>query len=97
MEDPKPRKIPVVAWAPFFERAKFRYWKEVGKGTVTIGRDGIPRTEFYNDSHVSGGSIWTRILPEGETPEDQPGEAQEQPKRPSSRGQGRCPDDDEDF
>ena len=96
MADPLPKKIPVVAWAPFFERAKFRYWKEVGKGTTAIGKDGIPRTEFYNDSHVSGGSIWTRILPEGETPEDQPDEAQHQPKRPAQRAQQDA-DKDEDF
>jgi hypothetical protein len=83
MTEPTPRKIPVVAWAPFFERAKFRYWKNVGCGTITIGKDGKPRAEFYSDSHVSGGSIWTRLLPEGEIPEGQPEEANEQPKRPS--------------
>jgi len=95
MAEPAPKKIRVNVWAPFFERAKFRYWKNVGCGTTTIGKDGIPRTEFYNDAHVSGGSIWIRILPEGETPEDQPEEAQEQPKRPAH---GRAePDDDEDF
>lgn len=82
MAEATPTKIRVIAWAPFFERAKFRYWKAVGKGTATIGKDGMPRTEFYNDSHASGGSIWTRLLPEGETPDDLPGEAQEQPKRP---------------
>jgi hypothetical protein len=37
--------------------------------------------EFYNGAHVSGGSIWSRLLPEGETPEDQPDEAQEQLSR----------------
>jgi hypothetical protein len=92
MSDPALKKIRVVAWAPFFERAKFRYWKDVGRGTATIGRDGIPRTEFYHDAHVSGGSIWTRILPEGETPEDQPEDAKDQPKRPP-----RQQDEEEDL
>jgi hypothetical protein len=95
MAEPIPKKIPVVAWAPFFERAKFRYWKNVGRGTTTIGNDGIPRTEFYHDSHVSGGSIWERLLPEGEMPEDQPGEAQEHPKRPAQGGSD--PQDEEDL
>ena len=97
MADQAPlKKIPVVAWAPFFERAKFKYWKNVGRGTTTIGKDGMPRTEFYNDAHVSGGSIWTRVLPEGETPEDQPNDTQDQAKRPAQRGQPAI-DAEEDF
>jgi hypothetical protein len=92
MTEPTPTEVRVIAWSPFFERAKFRYWKNVGLGTITIGKDGKPRAEFYHDAHASGGSIWTRLLPEGETPEDQPGEAQEQPKRPSSAS-----DEDEDL
>jgi hypothetical protein len=87
---------PDIVWAPFFERGKFRYWKPVGRARITIGKDGKPRTEFYNDAHVSGGSIWGRILPEGETPEDQPGEAQEQPKRPAPREQEQPADVEED-
>jgi hypothetical protein len=95
MAEPTPIKFRVNAWAPFFERAKFKYWKNVGRGTITIGKDGKPRAEFYHDAHVSGGSIWTRLLPEDETPEDQPDEAQDQPKRPA---QGQVdPEDDEDF
>jgi hypothetical protein len=95
MEDPKPLKFPVVAWSPFFERAKFRYWKAVGRGTTTIREDGMPQTDFYNDAHVSGGSIWTRILPEGETPKDQPEDAPDQPKRPAQSGQARDTDEEE--
>ena len=38
METPKPRKIPVVAWSPFFDRGRFRYWKDVGRGFVSIAR-----------------------------------------------------------
>jgi hypothetical protein len=86
------QKLRVVAWAPFFERAKFKYWKNVGRGTVTIGEDGkFEASDFYNDAHVSGGSIWTRLLPEGVTPKDQPDDAPEGPKRPS-----QPPADDED-
>jgi hypothetical protein len=81
MEDPKPRKIPVTAWAPYFDRGKFMYWKNVGRGTSTIGKDGLPRTKFDNDAHACGGSNHVRVLPEGETPEDQPDDEQEQPKR----------------
>jgi len=81
MEQAKPRKIAVVAWSPFFDRGRFRYWKDVGRGFVTIGKDGMPRTEFYNDAHATGGSIWTRVLPEGETPQGQPADEEEQPKR----------------
>jgi hypothetical protein len=94
MAEPTPTKYRVIAWAPFFERAKFRYWKDVGRGTITIGKDGQPRVEFYHDAHVSGGSIWTRLLPEGETPEDSPDEAHEQPKRPA---QAAADPDDDDF
>jgi len=88
MDQSKPRKIPVAVWAPFFDRGRFRYWKNTGRGATIIDRDGNPRTEFYFDAHVSGGSIWVRILPEGETPEGQPDDLQDQPKRPAQ------PDDD---
>ena len=91
MDPSKPRKIPVAVWAPFFDRAKFRYWKNIGRGAVIIGKDGMPRTEFYFDAHVTGGSIWARVLPEGETPEDQPEEAQDQPKTPARPGQQEPP------
>lgn len=87
---------PDIVWAPFFERAKFRYWKPVGRARIIIGKDGAPRPEFYFDAHVSGGSIWGRILPEGETPEDQPGEPQDQPKRPAQRGQ-HVADEEDDY
>jgi hypothetical protein len=93
--DSTPRKIPVVAWAPFFERAKFRYWKDVGRGMTIIDKNGIPRTEFYNDAHVSGGSIWTRILPEGEVPEGQPDETHSAPKPPP--GRSAMPSDSDDL
>ena len=93
-DDPLFALYPDIVWAPFFERGKFRYWKTVGRAKITISKDGKQRTEFYKDAHVSGGSIWCRILPEGETPEDQPDEAQEQPKRPAQQ----APDpEDEDF
>jgi hypothetical protein len=97
MEDPKPRKIPVIAWAPYFDRNKFRYWKDVGRGTTTIGKDGLPRTKFDNDAHVSGGSNHVEVLPEGERPEDQPDEADEQPNRPANRTQAQTGDEEEDF
>lgn len=77
----KPRKIPVGIWAPFFDRGRFRYWKNIGRGATIIGKDGIPRTEFYFDAHVTGGSIWVRVLPEGEAPQGEPDDAHEQPKR----------------
>jgi hypothetical protein len=83
METPKPLKFPVVVWTPFFDRGKFMYWVRVGRGATIIGKDGKPRTEFYNDCHANGGSIWTRVLPEGETPEDLPDDAQEQPSAPT--------------
>lgn len=86
MENAKPRKIPVIVWAPFCDRAKFRYWKNIGRGATIIGKDGIPRTEFYFDAHVTGGSIWGRVLPEGEAPEGRPDDADEQPKRPAPPG-----------
>jgi hypothetical protein len=91
-DDPLFALYPDIVWAPFFERGKFRYWKTVGRAKITIGKDGKQRTEFYKDAHVSGGSIWCRILPEGETPGDAPDEAQEQPKRPAQR----APDPDDD-
>jgi hypothetical protein len=97
MEDPKPRKIPVIAWAPYFNRGKFMYWKNVGRGTTTIGKDGMPRTKFDNDAHAVGGSSHIRVLPEGETPEDAPGD-DEQPNRPAKRGQEQPAEDEEgDF
>ncbi len=79
--NPQPRKIPVVAWEPFFERGKFRYWKDVGRGIATIDAEGLPYTEFYNDAHATGGSIWRRVYPEGKTPEGPPDE-QQTPQRP---------------
>jgi len=94
MDQMKPRKFPVVVWTPFFDRGKFRYWKNVGRGACIIGKDGFPRTEFYNDAHATGGSIWTRVLPEGETPEGQPGDNEEQPQRPQS---GHPSDDESDL
>jgi hypothetical protein len=94
-DDPLFKLYPDIVWQPFFERGKFRYWKDVGRARTRIGSDGKPRTEFYHDAHVSGGSIWGRVLPEGETPEDQPDEAEQQPKRPAQRGQ-QAADEDED-
>jgi hypothetical protein len=81
MEQTKPRKIPVVVWAPFFDRGRFQYWKDVGRGNTIIDAEGLPYTEFYNDAHATGGSIWTRVLPEGKTPQGLPDDEQEQPKR----------------
>jgi hypothetical protein len=83
MEDPKPPKFAVVAWAPFFDRGKFMHWVTVGRGETVIGKNGKPRTKFYCHSHASGGSIWTRLLPEGETPEGEPDDEQQQPRRPA--------------
>lgn len=85
---------PDMVWAPFFERGKFRYWKQVGRSRDIIGKDGKPRPEFFYDAHVSGGSIWGRILPVGEKPEGAPDDAEEQPNRPAKRGQERQTDDD---
>ena len=93
MADQTPRKLRVVAWTPFFDRGKFQYWKDVGRGTAIIGKDGLPRTDFYNDAHATGGSIWTRVLPEGEKPEGPPdNEAEDQPQRP-----GQQATDEEDL
>jgi hypothetical protein len=93
MENPKPLKFPVVAWTPFFDRGKFMYWVMTGRGETIIGKDGKPRTKFYHHSHATGGSIWTRVLPEGETPEGLPGDVQE-PSRPAPIDQ---PDDTDNF
>jgi len=63
---------PYIAWAPFFERVKFQYWAPTGRGRIRTGKDGNPRVELYSHAHVSGGSIWLRLLPPGEEPEGQP-------------------------
>jgi hypothetical protein len=89
---------PYIVWAPFFERGKFRYWAPTGRGRIKIGKDGNSRVELYSHAHISGGSIWLRLLPPGEEPEDQPvDDAQEQPKRPSPRAQDHGADEDEDY
>jgi hypothetical protein len=85
MDEPQPRKIRVIAWAPYFNRGKFMYWKNVGGGTTTIGKDGIPRTTFDHDAHAVGGSNHVRLLPEGETPEGPPDD--EKPSRPEGAKQ----------
>lgn len=85
MNDPKPAKFSVVVWQPFFDRGRFRYWKDVGRGVTIIDKDGKPQTDFYYDAHATGGSIWTRVLPEGQTPQGPPdadAEA-EHPHRPA--------------
>jgi hypothetical protein len=98
MQDPKPLRFPVVAWSPFFDRGKFMYWVQVGRGVTTIDKTGRPRTKFHNSSHVSGGSIWTHLLPEGETPESLPDNAQEHPNRPTQTRENASPADEEgDF
>ena len=94
-DDALSKLYPDVVWAPFFDRGKFMYWKTVGRAKFTISKDGKPRMEFYKDSHVGGGSIWCRILPEGETPKDVPGEGQDQPKRPTPRSSDADPEEED--
>lgn len=96
MEDQKPLKFSVVAWAPFWDRGKFMYWVQVGRGETIIGKNGKPRTRFHNSSHASGGSVWTHLLPEGETPQGAPDDDEEQPNRPAKRGQERQTGDEEE-
>lgn len=87
---------PDIVWAPFFMHGKFRYWVPTGRGRIKIGKDGNPRVELYNHAHISGGSIWLRLLPPGEEPDEQPGaEAPEQPKRPTARGSDADPEEDD--
>ena len=83
-EPPLKQLYPYIAWAPFFERGKFQYWGQVGRGRVKIGKDGHPRTELYSHAHISGGSIWLRLLPPGEEPDDAPAD-EPQDQRPGAR------------
>jgi hypothetical protein len=81
-ESPLKQLYPYIAWAPFFERGKFQYWAPVGRGRTKIGKDGHPRTELYGHAHISGGSIWLRLLPPGEEPDAPPDqEPEDQPQR----------------
>jgi hypothetical protein len=83
---------PYIVWPSFFMHGKFRYWAPTGRGRIKIGKDGNPRVELYNHAHISGGSIWLRLLPPGEEPDEQPGtEAPEQPKTPVSARFGHGP------
>ena len=91
-EHPLFKLYPDIAWAPFFERGKFMYWHPVGRGRTKIGKDGRPRTEFYAHAHISGGSIWVRVLPPGEEPDGMP-DAEPEPKRPA---QSLSPENSED-
>ena len=71
MADDRLRQMyPEILWAPYFEHGKFRYWETVGRGRSKIGKDGKPRSEFYTDRHISGGSNWFRLLPPGEEPDE---------------------------
>lgn len=84
-----------IAWAPFYERGKFLYWVECGRGTIKLRGDGTAAAMLYNDRHASGGSIWTHLLPIGETPDDPKPEAEEEAaKRP---GQSANNDEDEEI
>jgi len=81
-DDPPLKQLyPYIAWAPFFERGKFQYWAQVGRGRVKTGKDGHPRIEIFSHAHISGGSIWLRLLPPGEEPDDVPADEPEA-KRP---------------
>jgi len=95
-DDPLLKKLyPDILWAPFFERGKFQYWQPVGRGRTKIGKDGKPRTEYYTASHISGGSIWGRLLPLGEEPDDVPADEPEA-QRPHGHGKNGENISDED-
>lgn len=81
MADPPQNVTEVIAWAPFYDRGKFQYWVDTGRGTITIGSDGKPRVQFYNDRHAHGGSKWTHLLPVGEQPTEPVEEKPPEPKR----------------
>ena len=96
-EPPLKQLYPDILWAPFFERGKFQYWQPVGRGRTKIGKDGKPRTEYYACSHISGGSIWGRLLPPGEEPDEAPADEPEaQPDRPARRRQEQQIDGEEE-